>query len=131
MVEKEKVEQLIKTIESMSVLELSELIKALEERFGVSAAVPAMVGPIVTSPQVQDKTSTAEEKSVFSVFLTDVGANKVQVIKVVKDVTGRGLKESKDLLDNLPALVKEGIKKEEAEELKKKFEEAGAKVEIK
>ncbi len=123
----EKFEDLLKQIESMSVLELSQFVKALEEKFGVSASmpmIPAGAGAAAAAPEV-------EEKSIFNVVLTDAGANKIQVIKVFKDVTGKGLKEAKDMVDNLPATLKEGVKKEEADELKKKVEEAGGKVELK
>ena len=123
----EKFEDLLKQIESMSVLELSQFVKALEEKFGVSAA--AMAAP--QSGASAAGGAQAEEKSLFNVVLTDGGANKIQVIKVVKDATGKGLKEAKDLVDNLPATLKEGVKKEEAEELKKKVEAAGGKVELK
>ena len=122
----QKFEDLLKQIESMSVLELSQFVKALEEKFGVSASMPMMMpagGVATIAPE--------EEKSIFNVVLTDAGANKIQVIKVVKDATGKGLKEAKDMVDNLPATLKEGIKKEEAEELKKKVETAGGKVELK
>ena len=125
--EKENFEELLKQIESMSVLELSQFVKALEEKFGVSAAM--MVSP--QGGAGEGETKTEEEKSIFNVVLTDGGANKIQVIKVVKDATGKGLKEAKDLVDNLPATLKEGVKKEEAEELKKKVETAGGKVELK
>lgn len=123
----QKFEELLKQIESMSVLELSQFVKALEEKFGISASVMPMIPSIGEAAPVE----AGEEKSIFNVVLTDVGANKIQVIKVVKDATGKGLKEAKDLVDNLPATLKEDIKKEEAEELKKKIEEAGGKVELK
>jgi len=125
----EKFEDLLKQIEEMSVLELSQFVKALEEKFGVSASAMQVAVP-QAGAQAQGEAG-GEEKSSFNVVLTDVGANKIQVIKAVKDITGKGLKESKDLVDNLPAAIKEGAKKEEAEELKKKLEEAGAKVELK
>ena len=123
----QKFEELLKQIETMSVLELSQFVKALEEKFGVSASAPMMM------PQgaAQGAAAPEEEKSIFNVVLTDAGANKIQVIKVVKDATGKGLKEAKDMVDNLPATLKEGVKKEEAEELKKKVETAGGKVELK
>lgn len=124
----QKFEELLKQIESMSVLELSRFVKALEEKFGVSASAMAMAMPSQGAAQGGPQ---AEEKSVFNVVLTDSGANKIQVIKVVKDATGKGLKEAKDMVDNLPATLKEGVKKEEAEELKKKVEAAGGKVELK
>lgn len=125
----QKFEELLKQIESMSVLELSQFVKALEEKFGVSASAMAMAMP--QSGAADATGAPAEEKSIFDVVLTDSGANKIQVIKVVKDATGKGLKEAKDLVDNLPAALKEGVKKEEAEELKKKVEGAGGKVELK
>lgn len=127
--EEEKFEKLLKEIESMSVLELSRFVKALEEKFGVSQSAVSAFN--IQPSQVIQETKQAEEKSVFNVVLTDAGANKIQVIKVVKDATGKGLKESKDLVENLPAIIKEGVKKEEAEELKKKIEEAGGKAELK
>ncbi|MEK7659191.1 MAG: 50S ribosomal protein L7/L12 [Patescibacteria group bacterium] len=123
----ENFDEILKKIESMSVLELSRFVKALEEKFGVSAAQAlAMV-----APQGAVQGEAEEEKSIFDVVLTEAGANKIQVIKVVKDATGKGLKEAKDMVDNLPAILKEGVKKEEAEELKKKVEGAGGKAELK
>ena len=124
----QKFEELLKQIESMSVLELSQFVKVLEEKFGVSAAMP-MIPPVAGA--AAGAAPEQEEKSIFNVVLTDSGANKIQVIKVVKDATGKGLKEAKDMVDNLPAVLKEGVKKEEAEELKKKVEGAGGKVELK
>lgn len=123
-------DEIIKQIESMSVLELNDLVKALEEKFGVSAA---MMGPAVAVAQAVggDETNAVEEKDSFNVILKDAGQSKIQVIKVIREVTGKGLKESKDLTDKTPAVVKEGVKKEEAEELKKKLEEAGGTVELK
>ena len=119
----DKFEDLLKQIESMSVLELSRFVKTLEEKFGVSAEAMA--------PQSTVEKKDEEEKSIFDVVLTEAGVNKIQVIKVVKDATAKGLKEAKDMVDNLPATLKEGIKKEEAEELKKKVEAAGGKAELK
>ena len=124
----EKFEDLLKQIETMSVLELSQFVKALEEKFGVSASAMPMMMP---QGGAADAVEAGEEKSIFNVVLTDAGANKIQVIKVVKDATGKGLKEAKDMVDNLPSTLKEGVKKEEAEELKKKVEAAGGKVELK
>ncbi len=123
-------DEIIKQIESMSVLELNDLVKALEEKFGVSAA---MMGPAAAVAQAAggDETNAVEEKDSFNVILKDAGQSKIQVIKVIREVTGKGLKESKDLTDKTPAVVKEGVKKEEAEELKKKLEEAGGTVELK
>ncbi|OGZ69446.1 MAG: 50S ribosomal protein L7/L12 [Candidatus Staskawiczbacteria bacterium RIFCSPHIGHO2_12_FULL_38_11] len=109
----------------MSIVELAELVKVLESKFGVSAAAP--VAAAAAAAPVEEKTS-------FNVELKEVGAQKIEVIKVVRDITAKGLKESKDLVDaaaSAPQMVKEGVKKEEAEEMKKKFEAAGAKVEIK
>ena len=124
-----KFEKLVEEIEKMSVLELAELVKVLEKKFGVSAAAP------VAAAAVADAAAPAEEKTSFNVELKDVGAQKIEVIKVVRDVTAKGLKESKDLVDASAAgtaqMIKEGVKKEEADEIKKKFETAGAKVEIK
>lgn len=123
----ENFDEILKQIESMSALELSHFVKAIEEKFGVSAAMQ-----IAPQAQAQGAAESAEEeKSIFNVVLTDAGANKIQVIKVVKDTTGKGLKEAKDMVDNLPATLKEGVKKEEAEELKKKVEGAGGKAELK
>lgn len=124
----QKFEDLLKQIETMSVLELSQFIKALEEKFGVSASAMPMMMPQAGATGAAE---AVEEKSIFNVVLTDAGANKIQVIKVVKDVTGKGLKEAKDMVDNLPSTLKEGVKKEEADELKKKVEAVGGKVELK
>ncbi len=119
-----KFKTIVEAIEKMSVLELNELVKFLEKKFGVSAAAVA-VAPAGAGA------SAAEEKSIFTVHLADSGAQKIAVIKVVKDVLGLGLKEAKDLVDSAPAVLKEGMKKEEAEEFKKKIETAGGKVELK
>lgn len=122
-----KFEKLVAEIEKMSVLDLAELVKILEKKFGVSAAAPAMMvagGAGAAAP-------AAEEKDSFDVELTEGGANKINVIKVVREVTEMGLKEAKDLVDGAPKVIKEGLKKEEAEALKKKLEEAGAKVTLK
>ena len=120
-------EQIIEAIESMTVLELSELVKALEEKFGVSAAAPVAVA----AAPAAGGAAAAEEKTEFDVVLAEAGANKVAVIKAVRGATGLGLKEAKDLVESAPANLKEGVSKEEAEALKKGLEEAGAKVEIK
>jgi len=122
-----KVEQFIKSIEEMTVLELSELVKALEERFGVSAVSVPQVAPTSAQPTEQK----VEEKTSFDVLLTEVGPSKIQVIKVIRSITSLGLKEAKDLVDSAPKPVKSGVSKEEAEEIKSKLEEVGAKVEIK
>ena len=117
-------EEMIEEIKKMTVVELADLVKAIEEEFGVSAvaaAAPAAAGAVA---------GAAEEKSSFDVVLKDAGANKIQVIKVVRDATGLGLKEAKELVDGAPKTVKEGASKEEAEELKAKFSEAGAVVEL-
>lgn len=123
----EKFKTLVEHIEKLSVLELSELVKVLEEKFGVSAAAPMMMGAMPAGAG----SAPAEEKTEFTVELTDAGANKINVIKVVREVTGLGLKEAKDMVDGAPKAVKENIAKAEAEELKKKLEEAGAKVTLK
>ena len=125
---KKSKDEIIQTIEKMSVLELSELVKALEEKFGVSAASLAPVGVAAGAPAEAAK---AEEKTEFSVILTRVGDKKIQVIKVVRELTGLGLKEAKDLVDSPPKPVKEGIDKNAAEEIKNKLKEVGAEVEIK
>lgn len=127
----EKFNDLIKQIESMTVLELSELVKALEEKFGVSAASFAAPAAAAGGAVAGEGTTAGEEKSAWDVILKNGGANKIQVIKVVKDLTGKGLKEAKDLVEGTPQTVKAGVKKEEAEEMKKKLEEAGAVVELK
>ena len=125
-------EELIQAISEMSVLELSELVKELEEKFGVSAAAPAMMMPMAGMPAAGAAAAPAEEeKTEFDVVLADHGANKISVIKVVREITGLGLKEAKNMVDGAPKTVKEGVAKEEAEEMKKKLEEAGAKVELK
>ena len=120
-------EQIIEAIESMTVLELSELVKALEEKFGVSAAAPVAVA----AAPAAGGAAAAEEKTEFDVVLTAAGDQKVGVIKVVRAITGLGLKEAKDMVDGAPKAVKEGVSKAEAEEAKKKLEEAGAKAELK
>lgn len=123
-------EDVIKFIEGMTVLELSELVKELESRFGVSAAAPvAMVAGAVAGPA--GAAPAEEEKTDFNVILTGFGDQKIQVIKVVRALTGLGLKEAKDLVEGVPKPVKEGVQKAEAEDMKKKLEEAGATVEIK
>ncbi|MBI2676941.1 MAG: 50S ribosomal protein L7/L12 [Candidatus Yanofskybacteria bacterium] len=124
----EKFDELIKQIEGMTVLELSELVKALETKFGVSAASFAAPAAVAGGESVA---AVAEEKSAYDVILKESGPNKIQVIKIVKDLTGKGLKDAKDLVDGAPKPVKEGAKKEEAEEIKKKLEEVGAIVELK
>ena len=118
------IEELIEKIDKLTVAELAELVKAIEEKYGVSAVAAA--APAAGAAGA----AAAEEKSSFDVILKDAGANKIQVIKVVRDATGLGLKEAKDLVDGAPKTVKEGVSKEEAEELKAKFEEAGATIEL-
>ncbi|MFA5013400.1 MAG: 50S ribosomal protein L7/L12 [Candidatus Paceibacterota bacterium] len=128
-----KFEKIVGEIEKMSVLDLSELVKVLEKKFGVSAA-PQMVAAAAGAAPAAAGGEAAEEKSAFNVILTSAGDKKIEVIKVVRDVTQQGLKEAKDLVDAIataPQTIKEGVKKEEAEELKKKFTEAGATVELK
>ncbi len=121
----EKITNMIEEIKALSVLELSELVKAIEEEFGVSAAAPVAVA-VAAGPA-----AAAEEKTEFDVVLADAGAQKIGVIKVVREITGLGLKEAKELVDGAPKNVKEAVSKEEAESIKAKLEEAGAKVEIK
>ena len=123
-------DELISAIKNMTVLELSELVKALEAEFGVSAAAPVAVAAAPTA-STAEAAPTAEEKTEFTVVLSDIGANKINVIKTVREVTGLGLKESKDLVESAPATVKEGITKEEVATLKGKLEAAGASVEVK
>ena len=118
-----KVDELLESIDSLTVVELADLVKKIEEKYGVSAQA-------VAAPVAGGAAGAAEEKSNFNVVLKEVGANKIQVIKVVRDATGLGLKEAKDLVDGAPKTVKEGVAKEEAEELKNKFTEAGAVVEL-
>jgi large subunit ribosomal protein L7/L12 len=123
----EKFKALVEQIEKMSVLDLAELVKVLEEKFGVSAAAPAMM--MAAAPVAG--AAAAEEKTSFNVELTAAGDNKIGVIKVVREVTGLGLKEAKDLVDGAPKTVKEGVDKATAEDMKKKIEEAGGKVVLK
>ncbi|HLS23702.1 MAG TPA: 50S ribosomal protein L7/L12 [Pseudogracilibacillus sp.] len=118
-------EQIIEAVKEMSVLELNELVKAIEEEFGVTAAAPVAVAGAAGDA------GAAEEKSEFDVVLADAGSSKIKVIKVVRDLTGLGLKDAKDLVDGAPNTVKEAVAKEEAEEMKEKLEEAGASVELK
>ena len=120
-------EEIMQAIEGMTVLELSELVKAMEEKFGVSAAAPVAVAAVGAAPAA----AGGEEKTEFTVVLAAVGDKKINVIKAVREATGLGLKEAKELVDGAPAPIKENIAKAEAEELKKKLEEAGATVELK
>ena len=121
----EKITAMIEEVKSLTVLELNELVKALEEEFGVSAA--AMAAPAAGGAAA----APAEEKTEFDVVLADIGPEKIKVIKVVREITGLGLGEAKALVEAAPKAIKEGVSKDEAEELKKKIEEAGAKVELK
>jgi large subunit ribosomal protein L7/L12 len=128
----EKLQSVIKTIEELSVLELADLVKALEERFGVSAAAAVAVAPMAGGGAGGGAAApAAEEKTAFDVILTSAGDKKIQVIKEIRAVTNLGLKEAKDLVEGAPKKVKEGVTKEEAEKIKKILEENGAKVEIK
>ncbi len=121
----EKIASFVEEIKKLSVLELNELVKAIEEEFGVSAAAPVMMaGAAAAAP-------AAEEKTEFDVILAEVGDNKMGVIKAVKEITGLGLKEAKDLVDNAPKPVKEAASKSDAEDIKKKLEDVGAKIELK
>lgn len=124
----EKFASLVSEIEKMSVLDLSELVKVLEEKFGVSAAAPAMM---MAAPAAGAAAPAAEEKSSFTVELTDAGESKINVIKAVKEITGLGLADAKALVDGAPKAIKEGVAKADAEEMKKKIEEAGGKVTLK
>lgn len=128
---KEKLEGMIKSIEEMNVLELADLVKALEEKFGVQANMPMMAAPAAGAAQPGQAQAAAEEKTTFAVVLTNAGANKIAVIKEVRTMTTLGLKEAKDLVDGAPKPIKEAVPKEEAEEMKKKLEAAGATVELK
>ena len=121
----EKITAMIEEIKALTVLELSELVKAIEEEFGVSAAAPVAVA-VAAGPA-----AAAEEQTEFDVVLVDAGAGKINVIKVVREITGLGLKEAKELVDNAPKAVKTGVSKDDAEATKAKLEEAGAKVELK
>jgi large subunit ribosomal protein L7/L12 len=126
-----KVESILEEIKGLTLLEASDLVKKMEEAFGVSAAAAAPVVVAGAAGAGAAGAAPAEEKTEFAVVLTEVGANKINVIKAVREVTSLGLKEAKDLVDGAPKTVKEGVNKDEAAAIKKKFEEAGAKVEIK
>lgn len=123
----EKTMKFIEEIKNMTVLELAELVKAIEEEFGVTAAAPVAVA----GPAAGAAAAPAEEQTEFNVILADAGAEKIKVIKVVREITGLGLKEAKDLVDGAPKPIKEGVSKQEAEELAAKFKDTGAKIEIK
>ena len=125
-------QQVIDYIKGISVLELSQLVKALEEELGVTAAAAMPMGmPMMAGGAAGGAAAPAEEKTEFTVTLTDIGSNKINVIKVVREVTSLGLKEAKDLVESAPKPIKEGVSKDEAAAIKKKFEEAGAKVDVK
>ena len=127
----EKLEGMIESIESLTVLELADLVKALEEKFDVKANMPMMAAPASQAAGAASAAAAAEEKSIFTVVLANTGGNKIAVIKEVRAITSLGLKEAKDLVDSAPKPVKEGVSKEEAEEMKKKLEAVGATVELK
>jgi large subunit ribosomal protein L7/L12 len=127
----EKVEKILGEIKELTLLEASQLVKGLEDAFGVSAAAAAPVVVAGAAAGGGAAAAPAEEKTEFSVVLTTVGSNKINVIKVVREVTSLGLKEAKDLVDGAPKTVKEGVNKEEAEAIKKKFSDAGATIELK
>ena len=122
----EKILKFVEDIKELTVLESNELVKAIEEEFGVSAA-----DPVVVAGGAAAGAAAAEEKTEFDVVLADIGGNKMQVIKAVKEITGLGLKESKELVESAPKAIKEAVAKDEAEEMKKKLEEVGAKIELK
>ena len=125
------IDEIVEAIGNMTLLEVSELVKKLEEKFGVSASA-MMAAPVAVAGAVPGAPApAAEEKTEFDVILKSAGANKINVIKVVREITGLGLKEAKDLVEGAPKPVKEGVSKEEAEQIKKKLEEAGAQVEVK
>lgn len=124
------IDSLVESISGMSVLELTELVKALEEKFGIKAQIP-VGGVVPTAAAAPASTASSEEKTEFTVVLTNAGQNKIAVIKIVRELTGLGLKEAKDLVESAPKPIKENISKQQAEEIKKKLTEAGATVEIK
>ena len=124
------IDEIVEAIKNMSVLEVAELVKRLEEEFGVSAAAMVAAAP-AAGAGAGGAAAAAEEKTEFDVILKSPGGNKIQVIKVVREITGLGLKEAKELVDNAPKPIKEGVSKEEAEQIKAKLEEAGAEVELK
>lgn len=119
-----KFKSIVESIEKMSVIDLNELVKLFEKKFGVSAQATAVAAPVAAGPAADEKTS-------FAVHLADAGTQKIAVIKIVKEVLGLGLKEAKDLVDSAPALIKDGVKKEDADNIKKQIETAGGKVELK
>jgi LSU ribosomal protein L12P len=125
------IDEIVEAIGNMTLLEVAELVKKLEEKFGVSAAAVVAAAPAAVAGAPAGPAPAAEEKTEFTVVLKSAGANKINVIKVVREITGLGLKEAKDLVESAPKPVKEGIPKEEAEKIAKKLQEAGAEVEIK
>ena len=125
----DKFKSIVEEIEKMSVLDLSELVKILEDKFGVSAAAPMMMGAMPAAGAGEE--AAAEEKSEFTIELTSMGDNKINVIKAIREITEMGLKEAKDLVEGAPTVIKENVKKEDAEEIKKKIEEAGGNVTLK
>lgn len=125
----EKMEEIVQSIEQMTVLELSELVKTLEDRFGVTAAAPVAAAP-AGAPAAGAPAEEAEEQTEFDVVVTDVGAQKIQVIKAVRELTNLGLKEAKDMVEEMPKAIREGVAKEEADAAKARLEEAGATVEL-
>ena len=124
-------EQLIEQLENMTVIQLNELVKELEEKWGVSAAAPVAMGAVAGAGGAAAGAGADEEQTEFDVVLTDVGGNKIQVIKAVRELTSLGLKEAKDLVDSAPKAIKEGVAREEADAAKAKLEEAGAKADVK
>jgi large subunit ribosomal protein L7/L12 len=127
----EKLANIVESISNLTVLELAELVKQLEEKFGIQAQPVGFIPQGVVQPSAAQPSTAQEQKTEFNVILTNAGNNKIQVIKVVREITGLGLKEAKDFVESLPKVVKENIPKEQAEEIKKKLEAAGATVEIK
>jgi len=124
-------EEILDSIKGMSVLDLSDLVKALEEEFGISAAAPVAVAAVAAAPSGEGAAAPDEEQSEFEITLEEIGANKINVIKAVREVTALGLREAKELVESAPARVKEGIAKDEAESIKGKLEAAGATVAVK
>jgi large subunit ribosomal protein L7/L12 len=127
----EKLANIVESISNLTVLELAELVKQLEEKFGIQAQPVGFIPQGVVQPSAAQPSAAQEQKTEFNVILTNAGNNKIQVIKAVREITGLGLKEAKDFVESLPKVVKENIPKEQAEEIKKKLEAAGATVEIK
>ncbi|MCS7227852.1 MAG: 50S ribosomal protein L7/L12 [Endomicrobia bacterium] len=128
---KDKLNSIVESISNLTVLELAELVKQLEDKFGIQAQPMGFVPQMPSAGASGQQTSVQEQKTEFTVVLTNAGTNKIQVIKVVREITGLGLKEAKDFVDNLPKPIKENIPKDQAEDIKKKIEAAGGSVEIK